>query len=297
MTNLTTPPLPRRPRIGIALGSGGARGWAHVGVLRALQAAGIEPDVICGSSAGALVGGIYAHGHLDAFESWIRALTSREVMRYVDLALPVGGLLEGRSLMELYRERLGDVAIETLAKPYAAVATDLASGQEVWLQKGSLVDAIRASVSLPGLFKPVAMEGRWLVDGALVNPIPVTLCRMLGADAVIAVNLNSDLRGRHVPTEPQPGWLERLTGAPADAVRWNPGLMEVLSRTVDIMQDRITRSRLAGDPPEVVISPRVGHLELLEFARAAEAIEEGRACTERLLPTIREALALSLPTA
>lgn len=297
---------PARPRIGIALGSGAARGWAHIGVLEALSEAGIEPQIVAGTSIGALVGAWYARGHLPAAEKWVRRLTRRNVFAFMDLTLG-GGMVQGKRLMDLYRSQLGDVPIENLPKAYAAVATNLNTGQEIWLQQGSLLEAVRASVSLPGLFKPVPHGGDYLVDGGLVNPVPVSVCRALGADLVIAVNLNGDLIGRHAGRRVEeklagdPTWWSRLSSAVAEApfLRQNgveePGFLDVLASSINIMQDRITRSRLAGDPPDVVLHPRLGHLELLDFARGAEAIEEGRASVERALPLLRHVLGAPAP--
>ena len=298
---------PHRPRIGIALGSGSARGWAHIGVLAALSEAGVEPDIVCGTSIGALVGGIYAHGHLEALERWVSALTRGDVFRHMDLALLSGGLIEGARLMDVYRAALGDPAIEELNTPYAAVATNLSTGREVWLQSGSMLEAIRASVSLPGLFRPVHREGHWLVDGGLVNPVPVSVCRALGADVVIAVNLNGDLVGRYpnlqtveVDDEPaEASWFSRvirgrreLAASPPVKQNGGPSFFTVLASSLNIMQDRITRSRMAGDPAEIILTPRLAHLELLDFARGKEAIEEGRRAVRRMLPLIEDALGL-----
>lgn len=291
-------------RIGVALGSGSARGWAHIGVLQELAAAGIRPHLVAGTSVGALVGAWYARGHLDESEAWVRSLTRRDVMRYMDLAF-TGGLLEGRRLMEVYRQRFGDIDIRELPIPYAAVATNLNTGQEIWLQKGSLLDAVRASISLPGLFKPVRHGEHWVVDGGLVNPVPVTLCRAMGAHLVIAVNLNGDLLGRRrrrtVPREVMVSditWWERVSNAfsrngkaPRNGgPEPGPGFFDVLNSSINIMQDRITRSRMAGDPPDVLIAPRLEHFELLDYARGAEAIREGRAAVRRMLPVIEDML-------
>lgn len=293
-----------RFRIGIALGSGSARGWAHIGVLQELAEAGIRPDVVAGTSIGAMVGAWYVRGHLDESESWVRKLTRREVMRYMDLAF-AGGLLEGRRLMEVYRHRFGDIDMEQLPVPFGAVATNLTSGQEIWLQTGSLLEAIRASISLPGLFRPVRYGDHWVVDGGLVNPVPVTLCRALGANLVIAVNLNGDLVGRRRRRAPprqmlvsDVTWWERVSGAfwrngkpAASELGGGPGFFDVLNSSINIMQDRITRSRMAGDPPEILIAPRLEHFELMDFARGGEAIKEGRAAVRRMLPLIEDVLA------
>lgn len=292
-------------RIGVALGSGSARGWAHVGVLQELAQAGIRPDIVAGTSIGAIVGAWYVRGHLDESEEWVRSLTRRDVVRYMDLAF-AGGLLEGRRLMEVYRQRFGDVDIKDLSMPYAAVATNLNTGQEIWLQKGSLLEAVRASISLPGLFRPVRHGDHWLVDGGLVNPVPVTLCRAMGANLVIAVNLNGDLVGRRRRRPPSKQalvsdvtWWERVSNVfsrndrPAvngDPIESGPGFFDVLNSSINIMQDRITRSRMAGDPPEILIAPRLEHFELMDFARGSEAIKEGRAAVRRMLPLIEDVL-------
>ncbi len=322
-----TPPAPterarRAARIGIALGSGSARGWAHIGVLQALRAGGVDPHVICGSSIGALVGAACAVGDLDPLGEWVQSLTRGDVLRMLDLRLSGGGLIQGERLMRFFRSRAYDVPIEKLPRSYSAVATDLATGREVWLGEGSLLEAVRASFALPGLFTPVLRDGRWLVDGGLVNPVPVSVCRALGAEVVIAVNLNGDLVGRRLRpglgadgagasgsteeaaeeameesllaqfaaqvTNTLRAGAAALMGPPGPDATPAPGLFEVLSGALNIMQDRITRSRMAGDPPDVVISPRLGHIGLMEFDRAREAITAGARATEYLMPAIRE---------
>ena len=303
-SELMKQPSEEQIRIGIALGSGSARGWAHIGVLQELAEAGIRPHVVAGTSVGALVGAWYARGHLDESEAWVKSLTRRDVMRYMDLAF-TGGLLEGRRLMEVYRQRFGDIDIRELPMPYAAVATNLNTGQEIWLQKGSLLEAVRASISLPGLFKPVRHGEHWVVDGGLVNPVPVTLCRAMGAHVVIAVNLNGDLLGRRRrrTTAPRQAmvsdvtWWERVSNAfsrngkpTRNGAEPGPGFFDVLNSSINIMQDRITRSRMAGDPPDGLIAPRLEHFELLDYARGAEAIREGRAPVRRVLPVIEDML-------
>ena len=185
-----------RPRIGLALGGGAARGWAHIGVLRALKSAGIEPDVIAGTSMGAVVGGAYAAGRLEELEDWARSVTRRRMLRFLDIKLWSTGLIGGGRLAGQLKETLGDVAIEELPLRYAAIATEIGTGHEIWLTQGSLVEAMRASYALPGIFPPVKVAGRWLMDGALVNPIPVAAARALGARVVIAVNPNADMFGR-----------------------------------------------------------------------------------------------------
>jgi NTE family protein len=302
-----------RPRIGLALGSGVARGWAHIGVLRALERAGMKPDIICGTSIGALVGGVYLADHLATLEEWALSLNRMRLARYLDVQFGGGGLIAGRRLTALLRENLGDRTIESLPRPLVCVACELATGHEVWVQRGPLVEAIRASYALPGVFSPVGIESRWLVDGALVNPVPVSVCRALGARLVIAVNLNADVFGKsrveghragasselELVEEPA-GGLEALSARPASVMMRQlfgheknaPSMFSVMVGSLNIIQDRLSRSRLAGDPPDVIVAPRLGHIGLLEFHRAAEAIEEGEAAVARSLPFLREALSV-----
>jgi NTE family protein len=294
--------LPRRP-IGLALGGGSARGWAHIGVLRALAGAGIEPDIVCGTSIGALVGAAYVGGELDRLESWVRGLTVQAVVGFLDVSLN-GGLIKGEKLIDFFRSHFVDRPIETLPRAFAAVATDLVAGREVWLKEGSVSDAVRASIALPGLFTPARIADRWLVDGGLVNPVPVSLCRALGAECVIAVDLNSDLLGRHLKKKSAPrrsaargaegfALLAKLQAGLADlgigsqgAPGTPPPMLDVLATSINIMQVFITRSRLAGDPADVMIAPRLADLGLMEFHRAALAIDAGRHATELALPQI-----------
>lgn len=305
----------RRPRIGLALGGGVARGWAHIGVLRALKRYGIEADIVCGASVGALVGGIHLAGKLDALEEWVRDLTRLKIVGYLDLRLRQGGgLISGDRLLAELRLHLGDQRIEELPCPYAAITTDLVTGHEVWLQRGELVDAMRASFSLPGVFPPVLIDGRWLIDGALVNPVPVSACRALGAQMVIAVNLAGDILGKarkpgasvptaagfdllrlvegETPEHRPPSGIGALTRRIFRRDYEGPSLFGVMVSSLGIVTDRITRSRLAGDPPDVHIVPRLGHIGLTEFDRAEDCIREGEAAVERVLPELHDALAV-----
>src|SRR3990167_9154182 len=278
-------------KLGVALGSGSARGWSHIGVLRALQRYGIEPDIVTGTSIGALVGACYAGGTLDELESWVTSLGWRDVVSLLDLKLG-GGLIEGRKVFQFFEQHMSDLTFEQLQKPFAAVATDLETGREIWLQHGHLAEAGRASLSIPGLFRPYrAQSGRILVDGGLVNPVPVTLCRAMGADLVIAVNLNSEIVGKHLrnsrklsneflaeeararenaaPDGVQNGssnghqngesdffrrlaqlFVDDSTDPGSDKNLPMPGMMEVIASSINIMQDRVTRSRMAGDPAD-----------------------------------------------
>lgn len=289
-------------KIGLALGGGVARGWAHIGVIRALHKAGIKPDIIAGTSIGAVVGGCYAAGHLDEIEDFARSLTRRRVFGFLDFNLSGTGLINGQRLCDQLDRHMGHRNIEDFDRRFTAVATEIGTGHEVWLSRGRVVDAVRASYALPGIFKPVKIDGRWLFDGALVNPIPVSVCRALGARYVIAVNLNVDFssRGTHgagigldatlaEPTvEPAPvtgkngiamrRLLQRqLFGKGDDA----PGISTVVVDAFNIVQDRIARSRLAGDPPDAMISPKLHGVGLFDFHRADEVIQRGEAAAQR----------------
>lgn len=307
----------QKPRIGLALGSGSARGWAHIGVMRALSELKLEPQIVCGTSIGSLVGAAYVSGQLDALEDWVRRLTRFEILRHMDFQVTGPGLIRGDRLMDRLSRTLEDMSIEELPAVFACVATELRTGRELWLQDGPLMEAVRASVALPGLFTPVRRKGEWLVDGGLVNPVPVSVCRAFGADLVIAVNLNGDIVGRHgKPARVvELDEVRKLQGEQARegglavsvaelkeragalvAQLWPhseeqiPGMFDVISGSLNIMQDRITRSRMAGDPPDILLAPRLAHIGLLEFDRAAEAIEEGEDTVRRMLPTFRHLL-------
>jgi NTE family protein len=247
------------PRLGLALGCGSARGWAHIGVIRALEERGLRPEVVVGASVGALVAASHAGGRLDALEKWVRALTQREVWRLVDTRFRGGGIMTGNRLMDAIATSVGDPVIEELGLGFAAVATDLYTGEEVWIREGPVMAAVRASSGVPGLFTPTWYLDRWLIDGGVVNPLPVSVCRALGADVVIAVDLS-----RSVTSEE--------AGAPRQS---QPSLLESMSNAINIMQDRITRSRLVIDPADLVLRPVLRDFQLMDFHRAAEAIESG----------------------
>ena len=260
-----------RAKIALALGGGAARGWAHIGVLRALDEEGIEVSMIAGTSIGALVGGCYLAGKLDELESFARSLTMRRIAGLLDLTIGGGGLLGGMRLTKRMQEHLEGLRIEDLSIPFVAVATELRTGHEVWIDGGSLVNAIRASYALPGIFEPVKSDNRLLIDGAMVNPVPVSVCRSYEQPLVIAVNLNYDLYGRsavvkHRPSEDSPTSTPQGRG---------PGAGGVLVQAYNIIQDRLSRARLAGDPPDLALHPRVNDIGLSEFHRAGETIDRG----------------------
>jgi len=311
----TTQPAAVRPTIGLALGGGAARGFAHIGVMRALLAHGIIPDVIVGTSIGAVVGGCYAAKELDNLETWSRSLTVRGILSYLDISLSGAGLIGGGHLAARLQAALKESRIDDLPIRFAAIATEFNTGHEIWLTRGRLSDALRASYALPGIFPPVLIGGRWLVDGALVNPVPVSAARALGARLVIAVNLNSDLFGRgtiiashgsddgdETSAPPKANGFRSMLGGERSlrrqilGRRGRPGLPTVMVEAFNVMQDRITRARLAGDPPDVLISPRLGSVGWFEFHRAAEAIDIGAQAAEKAIGAVSEAVtALSQP--
>ena len=294
------------PKIGLALGSGASRGWSHIGIIKALLREGIEPDIVCGTSVGAMIGACYLAGNLINLENWVLNSTRTDVLKFFNVRLTKSGFVDSDRLSRFLYQYVAaeNLLIENLPNRFAAISTDLENGREVWFQEGGLADAVRASMALPGLFPAVRHEHRWLVDGGLVNPVPVITCRALGADIVIAVNLNSDVMARRNRTkqEPEPGnkkgvlhSLKKTTLEYSSSIfPYNgkqdetPGLFASITNSINIVQDRITRSRMAGDPAEVVISPRLAHIGLLEFHRAAEAIAEGENCVNSMLADIRK---------
>lgn len=313
MDSASRAPHPSGMKIGLALGSGSSRGWAHIGVIRALSELGVEPDIICGASIGALVGAAHVAGNLDKLEAWIRSLTKLDIARFFDLSASFTGFVNTKRLHEFLSLHVASDAdrIDTFPKQFAAVSTDLESGREVWFTSGPILEAVWASIALPGLFPAIRHDNRWLVDGGLVNPVPVSVCRALGADLVIAVNLNGDIVGKHfIHHKTPPRKKNGMTEALADLVREYagplfsfaeeedepPSLFDAIAGSVNIAQERITRSRLAGDPPDILLAPKLSHIGLLELHRAQEAIDEGRACVRRMLPEIEHVLGAAVPT-
>src|SRR5689334_7875903 len=277
-------PVGAPPSIGLALSGGAARGFAHIGVLRTLEAHGIRPDVITGTSIGAAIAGVFAAGQLDGFEAWARNLTRRRVFGYLDFSLAGSGLIGGDRLFTRLEAALGDLTFEELPVRMAAVATELRTNHEIWITRGRLADALRASCALPGIFPPSRIGGRWLMDGALVNPLPISAARALGARLVIAVNLNADNFGRGTIIQDHGSDAEDELRREASKARGGlrgraeflikrkffgtpdrPGLSTVMVDAFQVLQDRITRARLAGDPPDVLISPRLSRINLFDF--------------------------------
>ena len=312
-----------RPRVGLALGSGSARGLSHLGVIRAIAEAGIEVDLIAGTSMGALVGAIHAAGKLGELEAAFLEFDWKKTASFFDVVLPKSGLLDGDKVSELVRAHVHADAIEQLPVPFAAVATDIVSGEEVVIRSGDVIEAVRASISVPGIFTPVRSDGRILVDGGLTNPVPAGTVRAMGADIVIAVDLNHEivagknlkpLRGAKAPAGKKagsPGVFSRWVGdyrlsmqdirqkllawdnpASAQFRKWTsaeeplPNIFEVLLASINIMETRITHTRLLLDKPDVTIQPPLGHIRFLEFDRAEEIIAVGYEHAKRQLAAL-----------
>jgi NTE family protein len=271
----------RKPRIGLALGAGSARGWAHIGAIRALEERGVKPGIVCGTSIGALVGAAYASGQLDKLETWVSGLAWTTVLRLMDISLR-GGLIRGNRLFSLFQATFEEHDIAALPVAYGAVATELDTGREVWLREGKVLEAVRASIAMPGLFTPVLRDGVLLVDGGLVNPVPVSMCRALGADLVIAVDLGWGKLGAY-----------RDRGRPEEKEGKEPkmpSIFQVFNTALDIVEQRVARSRLAGEPADVLITPLLPGFGTMEYHRAKEAIEEGRQAVGRMAPLIEQVI-------
>jgi len=309
-------------KIGLALGSGAARGMAHIGIINALAEIGIEPKIVCGTSVGSLVAAAYAAGRLKKLESWARSLSRLDVARFIDINTSFTGFVDNDRMHEFLNNHVADddAVIEDLQKSYASVATDLETGREVWLNEGSVIQSVWASMSLPGLFPVIKHNNSWLVDGGLVNPIPVSVCRAMGADIVIAVNLNGNIVGKHFGRSNSSSKQsdEKSSGKKGNGNKGNgvsdklnelvkeytnislfedrdevdqaPNLLDAIAGSINIFQDRITRSRMAGDPPDIMLSPKLSDIGLLELYRSVEAIKEGGKCVDRLRSEIEYVL-------
>lgn len=318
MTENDTPPAGpslegKKPTIGLALGGGVARGWAHIGAVQRLEELGIKPDIVAGTSAGALVGGFWLAGHLPALEVWARSLTKTRMLSYFDVVLNGSGLMGGKRLEKILEKTLPATNIEDLEQKFIAVTAELATGHECWLRNGDLGDAIQAAYALPGVFPPRAIHGRWLIDGALVNPLPVSVCRAMGARMVIAVGLHADAFGHGAAkrrdkfnpiTDDSGESLEQAQGGgiterlalkklfhPAEST---PGVGTVMLAGFNILMDRVTRSRLAGDPADVLVTPQTGHIGLLDFDRADESIQLGREAVDYSMSRIDKTMEMLL---
>ena len=301
--------LPRPgAKIGLALGSGSARGWAHIGIIQALEEAGIRVNCIAGSSIGAMVGAVHASGRLHALKESALQFDWKKVVRFFDIVFPRSGLVDGNRVSDFLRGHVKEKEIQELQIPFCAVCTGLAAGNEVILRKGDIIEAVRASISIPGIFTPVNKDGMILVDGGLVNPVPVSVARGMGADFVIAVDLNHDIvekkgfgkcpvsdpEGMSRANETREGsslknglmnaFNRKMTAIDIPVLahmrQWitedpMPSIFEVLVASINIMEAQITATQLKNDPPDLLIQPALGHLRILDFHLAETAIAEG----------------------
>ena len=348
-------------KIGLALGSGAARGWAHIGVIQALEEMGINIDIVSGCSIGSYVGASYVSGKLPELAEWVESLTDWQVYALMGVGFHKGGLMSGLKVFQALQENFSFATFEELNKPFAAVATDLYSGREVNFLSGSVIDAVKASCAIPGLFPPILYKNRWLVDGGVVNPVPDNMCRLLGADVVIAVNLSADFRPQSLIANPfdhgnnqkktsdffkrshqqiqqwfrkgidtdvdigtsasintdvrsetteqdpvtneecltkeclkilEPVNVEQQKPQESNAnehivVPPAPSIINAMTGSLDILSARVTRSRLAGDPPDILIEPQLRDFSMMEFYRAKELIEHGRASVHRIADQIK----------
>jgi NTE family protein len=307
-----------RPRVALALGSGGARGYAHIGVIHELRDRGYQIVGIAGSSMGALVGGLQAAERLDEFADWARSLTQRAILRLLDPSITAAGVLRAEKILDAVRDILGAATIEQLPIPYTAVATDLLAGKSVWLQRGPVDEAIRASIAIPGVIAPHVVDGRLLADGGILDPLPMAPISAVNADLTIAVSLSGSETGGEPEPRPTTEWLNRMLnstsalldsptaravlnrfGASAPDAGEEPDLpaesepdvprlggFEVMNRTIDIAQAALARHTLAAYPPDLLIEVPRSACRGLEFHRAAEVIEIGRTLTAQALDTV-----------
>lgn len=297
-------------RIGLALGAGAARGWAHIGIIEALERIGVKVDIVTGCSIGAYVGAAYASGKLPELKEWACSLSEWQVLSLMGVGIRRGGIASGQKVFDKLAEDFCAPTFEEMQKPFSAVATDLYSGREVVFNSGPIADSIQASCAIPALFSPVAHGDRWLVDGAVVNPVPVNLARQLGADFVIAINLNADFRPQRLEKlEKEHEEIQRKTDdfftKSQNVVRqWfspdtkpnkmnPPGILSVMSSSLEILQARVTRSRLAGEPPDILIEPPLTDFGIMEFHRAQELVVKGQETVDRLAEQIRYQLVIS----
>ncbi|MFA3778883.1 patatin-like phospholipase RssA [Yersinia sp. 1652 StPb PI] len=293
----------RKIKIGLALGAGAAKGWAHIGVINALERMGVKVDIVAGCSVGALVGAAYASDHMNVMERWVRSFKYWDVIRLMDFSWRRGGLLRGERVFNAVNQIIEVQDIAECKLPFGSVVTNLTTGRELWLTEGDIKQAIRASCSMPGLLSPVRFGSYWLVDGAVVNPVPISLARAMGADIVIAVDLQhdahlirQDLFSSQSSPEGNPpqmpaSWHLRLkaritnmSGNPTMAV---PSAMEIMSTSIQVLENRLKRNRMAGDPPDVLIQPYCPQISMLDFHRADEAIAAGQLAVEKNIEQLR----------
>ena len=312
-------PKKKKNKIGLALGTGSARGWAHIGVINALNEANIKVDYVAGVSIGAVVGAVYAAGNINALEDVVLQLNWKQVLSFIDIVFPKSGLIDGKKIADFIRMYIKAKNIEDLPLPFCAVSTDLATGKEIIIKKGDIVEAVRASISTPGIFTPVIKDNMTLVDGGIVNSVPVSVVRKMGADIVIAVDLTHDIisnRGIGKIQTVSPESMQMVETSDSRPIKkqtfltslntkirsidmsalthikqWMkintlPNIFEILLGSLYIMEAQITSIQLQSDPPDLLIQPKLGHLRYLEFHRAQEAILEGYEATKSSLKNL-----------
>jgi len=270
------PELPKK--IGLALGGGAARGLAHIGVLEVLEKEGIPIDMIAGTSAGAAIGALYAQGKdTSQIKNLVADLGWKRLAPLIDLALPKTGFIEGRKIKELLRLIIGDKKFSDLKVPLACVATDIMTGEEVVIDRGSVLEGVRASISIPVIFTVVKWKGRYLVDGSLVNPVPVSVLKQMGADFIIAVNVIPDMRER----------VHRVSKGQIEGFK-EPNIFGVMMQSIYIATYSLVRSSLEG--ADIVIEPELAHIGYGDFHRAQECILQGKRSAEESIPSIKKQL-------
>lgn len=272
----------------MALGGGGARGCAHVGVIKALLSAGLDIRFIAGTSIGSVVGGVFASGDLEPFEQYLLGIKWTDVVKYFDPGVPYRGLFKGNKVVKLLDQLITRKEFKDLVIPFTAVATNLETGEEVRLNQGKVIDAIRASIAIPGIFTPLKKGRRFLVDGGVVNPVPVDVARQMGAEVVVAVDLNHEFireklhsrKRRHLERNHIVEWLtpER------------PNIIDIIENSVFMMQNEITEKKMELNRPDILIRPELGSARIFDFHRSKELINEGFACMNRAIPALKEIL-------
>ncbi|MFH1850745.1 MAG: patatin-like phospholipase family protein [Candidatus Neomarinimicrobiota bacterium] len=311
-----------RRKIGLARGSGSARGWSHIGVIQALEEHRVPIDCIAGTSIGAFVGAVYATGGIESLREFALGMNWKMVLSYFDVVFPKSGFLDGKKVHELFSMHTNARTFADFRIPLRMVSTDLNTGRAVILDSGNIIESIRASVSVPGVFTPVRRGKQLLVDGGLVNPVPVDVARAMGAEVVIAVDLNTGLVGRRKQERPViqddedgDGFIEELQHSSNELVAklarsyggaekmirdkigsWfdredpKPNILEIMGMTIDIMEEQIARVNLTLNPPDILIRPRLGDLNMFDFDEAERAINEGYNRTLEKMPEIQRLL-------
>jgi len=301
--------------VALCLGSGGARGYTHIGVIEALEERGYKIVAISGCSIGALVGGFYCAGKLNEYRAWVEKLKYLDVLKLLDISLLSSGMIRGDKIFNIIEDMLGDIQIENLALPFTAVATDLTLQKEIWFQDGLLSRAIRASAAIPGMFSPVEVDGRVMVDGAVLNPLPITPCVSAHADLIIAVDLSSDVPNlpdlvkivaqANYQEKKEAEWLHRMAGktqhwledrglakthkeAQEQEAKAQLGKLGVINRVVELMSASLTQYKIAGYPPDLLIKMPRECCDTYEFYRAAEMIHLGKRVADLALDAFEQ---------